>query len=103
MFTFTDLQCTFILAWQWFIVAEMHVWLVCESVRERQAEREMQREHTEAPLPCSGLVADKWKLSLVVSQVSNRARNFILQATDLMIQRVINGLIILMLNMASSN
>lgn len=40
---------------------------------------------------------------LVVSQVSNRGRNFILQVADLMIQRVINGLIILMLNMASSN
>lgn len=39
----------------------------------------------------------------VVSQVSNRGRNFILQVADLMIQRVINGLIILMLNMASSN
>lgn len=42
-------------------------------------------------------------LPLVVSQVSNRGRNFILQVADLMIQRVINGLIILMLNMASSN
>lgn len=42
-------------------------------------------------------------LPLVVPQVSNRGRNFILQVADLMIQRVINGLIILMLNMASSN
>lgn len=41
--------------------------------------------------------------TLVVSQVTNRGRNFILQVADLMIQRVINGLIILMLNMASSN
>lgn len=46
---------------------------------------------------------DEKSLPLVVSQVSNRGRNFILQVADLMIQRVINGLIILMLNMASSN
>lgn len=42
-------------------------------------------------------------LPRVVFQVSNRGRNFILQVADLMIRRVINGLIILMLNMASSN
>lgn len=42
-------------------------------------------------------------LPLVVSHVSNRGRNFILQVADLMIQRVINVLIILMLNMALSN
>lgn len=35
--------------------------------------------------------------------MSNRGRNFILQLADLMIQRVINGLIILMLNVSSSN
>lgn len=46
---------------------------------------------------------DEKNLPPVVSQVSNRGRNFILQVADLMIQRVINGLIILMLNMASSN
>lgn len=46
---------------------------------------------------------DEKRLPLVVFQVSNRGRNFILQVADLMIQRVINGLIILMLNMASSN
>lgn len=46
---------------------------------------------------------DEKSLPLVVFQVSNRGRNFILQVADLMIQRVINGLIILMLNMASSN
>lgn len=50
-----------------------------------------------------GLMDGKLPPPLVVSQVSNRGRNFILQVADLMIQRVINGLIILMLNMASSN
>lgn len=50
-----------------------------------------------------GCLMNEKNLPLVVSQVSNRGRNFILQVADLMIQRVINGLIILMLNMASSN
>ena len=48
-------------------------------------------------------LTDKLKATPVVSQVSNRGRNFILQLADLMIQRVINGLIILMLNMSGSN
>lgn len=39
----------------------------------------------------------------MVSQLSNRGRNFILQLADLMIRRVINRLIILMLNMSGSN
>lgn len=50
-----------------------------------------------------GRLMDGTSPPLVVFQVSNRGRNFILQVADLMIQRVINGLIILMLNMASSD
>lgn len=55
------------------------------------------------PQPLYLKLADKLKATPVVSQVSNRGRNFILQLADLMIQRVINGLIILMLNMSGSN
>lgn len=62
--------------------------------------RQQQREKGSAG---RGGLMDEKNLPPVVSQVSNRGRNFILQVADLMIQRVINGLIILMLNMASSN
>lgn len=55
------------------------------------------------PQPLYLKLTDKLKATPVVSQVSNRGRNFILQLADLMIQRVINGLIILMLNMSGSN
>lgn len=55
------------------------------------------------PGPLYHKLTDKLKATPVVSQVSNRGRNFILQLADLMIQRVINGLIILMLNMSGSN